>query len=124
MNGPVNSGVDQLGSLDALDLDLGPFEHEILYLLRRRPHDRQRHFLSRAPAEKIDRVLQVPFSPSTLPLIRRIWSPERIPALAAGVSSIGVTTVRQSIFHRDFDAQTVEAAPGIILHVLEVVRSP
>jgi hypothetical protein len=33
-----------------------------------------------------------------MPLIRKIWSPERMPALAAGVSSIAVTTVGRPFF--------------------------
>ena len=45
-----------------------------------------------------------------------------MPALAAGVSSIGVMTVSNAVLHRDLDPEAVEAAPRVVLHVLEVSR--
>ena len=46
-------------------------------------------------------------------------SPERMPAFAAGVSSIGVTTLMQAVLLGDFDAEAAELALRLDLHVLE-----
>ena len=45
-----------------------------------------------------------------------------MPALAAGVSSIGVIDGEHAVLHRDLDAEAVEPAAGVVLHVLEIIR--
>ena len=57
-------------------------------------------------------------SPS-MPMIRSL---ARMPALDAGVSSIGETTLMTPVLHGDLDAETAELAGGLHLHVLEVLR--
>jgi hypothetical protein len=38
------------------------------------------------------------------------------------VSSIGVITGQQSALHRHFNPEPIEPTPGVVLHVLEVIR--
>ena len=50
-----------------------------------------------------------------------MMSPERMPAFAAGVSSIGVTTLISAVLLRDLDAEAAELALGLHLHVAEAL---
>ena len=52
-----------------------------------------------------------------------MMSPDRMPALAAGVSSIGVTTLMSAVFLRHLDAEAAELALGLHLHVAEALAS-
>ena len=55
------------------------------------------------------------------PSIATMRSPGLSPACAAGVSSIGETTLTSAVLHRDLDAEAAELALHLHLHVAEVL---
>ena len=118
---PAQLGVEQLGSLHALHLYFRAFEGVIFDLLRGGTQNGQRYFLPGCPAQKINGILQIHF------LGRVAVDPQNLVAgQNAGLGRGRIFHRRdngeQAALHRHFDAETVEPAPGVILHVLEVVR--
>ena len=113
--------VEYPGPLYALHFYLRPFEREILDLLRGGTQNRQRHFLPGRPAQEVDRILQ-------LHSFGRVSvDPQNL------IAGKNARLCRRRVFHRRDDreqpalyrhlnAEAVEPAAGVILHVLEVIR--